>query len=62
MALGAAVVREVAKMAGRPARQAVYYDQQQVSCPVPTPSVQTGHVGNKSGGGRCLLALRAAVL
>ncbi|GIL85260.1 hypothetical protein Vretimale_10767 [Volvox reticuliferus] len=29
MELGAAVVREVAKMAGRPARQAVYYDQQQ---------------------------------
>ncbi|GLI60500.1 hypothetical protein VaNZ11_002663 [Volvox africanus] len=29
MELGAAVVREVAKMAGRPARQTVYYDQQQ---------------------------------
>ncbi|EFJ40792.1 hypothetical protein VOLCADRAFT_107985 [Volvox carteri f. nagariensis] len=28
MDLGAAVVREVAKMAGRPARQAVYYDPQ----------------------------------
>ncbi|GLC43445.1 hypothetical protein PLESTB_001558000 [Pleodorina starrii] len=29
MELGAAVVREVAKMGGRPVRQAVYYDQQQ---------------------------------